>query len=149
MLAWEVLLINPSRRNARVEIRTVVLYGGNLVMSSLGAALQKNPEFQVRHLQGASTEIVTRLEADPPDVILFDIAAAEPNFAVSLLWKYPAITVIGVDLTKGTMLLLSGSHSRLLTMENLVQVIKKGGAKVANDDRGKEKLTTASNLKYQ
>lgn len=116
-----------------MKIQTVVLYGGNLVMSSLGAALQKNPEFQVRHLQGSSIEIVTRLEEDPPNVILFDVAAAEPNFAVSLLWKYPAITVIGVDLAKGTMLLLSGSHSRLLTMENLVEVMKEGGSKNVKD----------------
>ncbi len=107
--------------------RTVALYGSNLVISTIGASLQEKPEIQVQQILGALPDIIDQLGAPPPDVILFDLAAAQPHFAVPLLRNHPSIMLIGVDLESNKMLALFGEQSRLLTADDLMQVIE-GGA---------------------
>ena len=107
-----------------MKTRAVVLYGGNLVMSIIGASLREKPEFQLRQIDGLPHDIMVQLEAVPPDVILFDLAGHHPDFAISLLWSHPKIMLIGVDLASHRMLVLSGSQSQLLTQEDLLQVMK-------------------------
>ncbi len=110
--------------------RTVAVYGSNLVMSIIGASLQEKPEFQVQLIQGLLPDILDKLEAPTPDVILFDLAAAEPHFAVPLLRNHPTIMLIGVDVKSNTMLVLFGEQSRLLTADDLVQVIEGSASQV-------------------
>jgi DNA-binding NarL/FixJ family response regulator len=107
-----------------VKTRTVVLYGGNLVMSSVGAGLQDKLQFQVRQIEASAPDTIHKLEAAPPDVILFDLAKPQPDFAMPLLRNHPKIMLIGIDLEGNKMLVLSGEQSRLLTTEDLVQVIE-------------------------
>jgi hypothetical protein len=104
-------------------MRTVALYGDNLVMSTIGASLQQKPEFQVQRIEGLFSESTSELVATPPDVILFDLAGAKPDFAIPLLHKYPAITLVGVDLARNKMVVLSCEHSRLMTADDLMKVI--------------------------
>ncbi len=106
--------------------RTVALYGSTLVMSTIGASLQEKPEFQVQQIQGLLPDFIDKLEAPLPDVILFDLAASQPHFAVPLLRNHPTIMLIGVDVSSNKMLVLSGEQSRLLTADDLVQVIQGG-----------------------
>jgi len=107
-----------------MKIRTVALYGGNLVMSSIGASLQKRPEFQVKQIKRCLPDVLDRLEADLPDAILFDLAAGQPDFAINLMRKHPTVMLIGVDLLDNQMLVLSGQQSRLLTADDLAQVME-------------------------
>lgn len=107
-----------------MRTRTVVLYGGNLVMSTIGASLKEKPEFQVEEIKELLPDLLEKLEAAPPDAILFDLAQGEPHFAISLLRNHPRIMLIGIDLASNKMLVLSGKQSRLLTAEDLVQVMK-------------------------
>jgi hypothetical protein len=112
--------------------RTVALYGNNLVMSTIGASLQEKPEIQVQQIQGLLPDIIDKLEAPPPDVILFDLAAAQPHFAIPLLRNHPTIMLIGVDVKSNKMLVLFGEQSRLLTANDLVQVIEGGASQVSS-----------------
>ncbi len=111
-----------------MRTRRVALYGHNVVMSAIGASLKRKPEFQVLEIGGSLSELIEALDALPPDAILFDLAGAEPSFAVPLLRKHPTMLLIGVDLASHKMLVLSGEHSRLLTEDDLIQVIEAGGA---------------------
>lgn len=104
--------------------RIIALYGTNLAMSTVAASLQQSPEFQVQEIKGKSSDIVDKLEAAPPDVILFDLSEAQPDFAVPLLRKHPGILLIEVDLMNNKMLLLSGEQSRLMTTEDLAKVVE-------------------------
>lgn len=108
--------------------RTVALYGSNLVMSAIAARLQEKPEFQVSQIQGLLPDVIDKLEAAPPDVILFDLAVGQPHFAIPLLNNHPTLMLIGVDLTSHKMLVLSGQQSRLLTAEDLMKVIEVGAS---------------------
>ena len=112
-----------------MKTRTVVLYGGNLVMSTIGASLEQKPEFRVQRIDGRLPGILDALEAALPDAVLFDLAAGQPDFAINLLRKHPTIMLIGVDLLDNKMLVLSGEQSRLLTADDLAQVMESGDAK--------------------
>jgi DNA-binding NarL/FixJ family response regulator len=103
--------------------RTVALYGGDLVMSAIAASLHEKPEFEVQKIGGSLPDIIDRINAAPPDVILFDLDAGNPHFAIPLLRNHPKIMLIGVDLMDHKMLMLSGEQSRLLTAQDLMQVI--------------------------
>ncbi len=113
-----------------MKTRTVLLYGSNLLMSIIDASLQKNPEFQVQKIDGLVPDILNKLNAAPPDVILFDLAATHPHFAISLLRNHPTIILIGLDLVINKMLVLSGAHSRFLKADDLVQVIEGGASPI-------------------
>ena len=112
----------------QMKKRTVALYGSNLVMSAIAARLQEKPEFQVSQIQGLIPDIIEKLEATFPDVIMFDLAVAQPKFAISLLHNHPTLTLIGVDLASNKMLVLSGQQSSLLTADDLVKVIEVGNS---------------------
>ena len=59
-------------------------------------------------------------------MILFDLAKDPPDFAIPLLRNHPQIMLIGADLESHRMLVLSAEQSRLLTTEDLMQVIDGG-----------------------
>jgi DNA-binding NarL/FixJ family response regulator len=104
--------------------RSVIVCGSHLVMSTICASLREKPGFQVQQVEGFLPEIIQELELSPPDVILFDLAAAQPHFAIPLLRQHPTIKLIGIDLMSNAMLLFSSQQSRLLTADDLAQVIE-------------------------
>ena len=59
-----------------------------------------------------------------PDVVIFDLAVAQPEFAIALWEARPRLLLIGVNLTSGHAFVLSGQSSRLLTIDDLLQVIE-------------------------
>lgn len=107
----------------------VALYGNNLVLATIGAILQHKPELQVQQIEGRLPGTLKRGGPLPLDVVLFDLATAQPDFILPLLRKQPTILLIGVDLAGQEMLVFSGKPSRLLTAEDLVRVIAGGAAK--------------------
>ena len=113
-----------SQKENQVKTRTVMLYGTNLVISSIGATLKSTPELHVKQIEGSFPSNLNNLGGDPPDVILFDLAGAQPEYTIPLLRSHPRIMLIGVDLANNRMLVLSGEQSRLLTTEDLLRVMK-------------------------
>ncbi len=109
-----------------VNTRRVVLYGSDLVVSTIGASLRNRPEFQVQEIERLLPDTLGKLHASPPGVILFDMASAWPEFAITLLRRHPKIMLIGVDIAGSRMLVLSGEPSQLLTIDDLVQMIERG-----------------------
>ena len=105
--------------------KTVAFYGHNLVLSSIGAYLQKCPDFQVVSFEDTPDACLPNGHTACPDVLLFDLAAESSQFLVSLMRRHPEITLIGIDLTSHQMLVLSGESTRLLTIEDLTAAIEK------------------------
>jgi hypothetical protein len=109
-----------------MTLRTVVLYGNSLVVSSIGASLQGRADLQVSSVDTTRPQAEERLRALQPDVVIFDLAAARPEFAIDLWQAQPHLLLIGVDLLTHRALMLSGQPSHLLTLDDLLQVITDG-----------------------
>jgi len=103
-------------------MRTIVVYGDSLIMSSIGAALDRVG--QVVQLDADQPDTAQQLRTLAPEIVVFDLAHKRADFALELLLEYPALLLIGVDLGRDCMLVLSGRQPRLLTMDDLLQVIK-------------------------
>jgi hypothetical protein len=106
--------------------RTVAVYGKHLLMSTIGASLQGKLQFQLQQFEGLLPDISELPNTACPDVILFDLDRAPADFAMSVLRKHPMTVLIGVDLMNNKMLVLSGEQSRLMTADDLLQVIEGG-----------------------
>ncbi|MEW6439811.1 MAG: hypothetical protein AB1640_02645 [bacterium] len=109
------------------RVRKIVLYGHDLVVSTVGENLRGRSGFQITQIDPLLPDALQRLEAARPEVVLFDLANNRPDFTITALRKHPGVLLIGVDLETGKMLVLSGEESRLLTLDDLVRVIAGGG----------------------
>ncbi len=109
------------------RMRRVVLYGSDLVLSTVGANLRGREEFEIVQMNPLLPNALQRLDAARPDVVLFDLACSQPD--VSVLRKHPGLLLIGIDLTSNKMLVMSGGESCLLTSDDLVSVIEGGGSR--------------------
>ncbi len=108
------------------KTRRVVLYGSDLVVSTVGANLWGRVEFQISQIDPLLPDALQRLEAARPDVVLFDLAGTQPEFTIAVLRKHPGLMLIGVDLRSDKMLVMSGEESRLLTTDDLVHMMITG-----------------------
>lgn len=117
------------------EIRTVVLYGNSLAVSSIGASLQGRAGLQVLPLDAALPDAAGQLSALQPDVIIFDLAATLPNDAIRLWKARPTLLLIGVDLAMRAALALAGQPARALTTDDLVQVIESHALRAVNSEQ--------------
>ena len=108
------------------KIRTVVLYGSDLVVSTVGENLRGREGFQIFQIDPLLPDALQRLDAARPEVVLFDLAGAHPDFTITALRKNPSLLLIGVDLGSDKMLVMSGEESRLLTTDDLVQMMETG-----------------------
>ncbi len=110
-------------------MRTVVLYGSSLALSSIGASLQTCVGLRVLAVDSEAPgaagahSAAQRLAALRPDVVLFDLASVRSDFAIELWKAQPGILLIGVDLLTGQALVLAGQSARAHTTEDLLQVI--------------------------
>jgi hypothetical protein len=114
----------PLTPEFNMTLRTVVLYGNSLVVSSIGASLQGRADLQVSSVDATRPQAEERLRTLQPDVVIFDLAAARPEFAIDLWQAQPHLLLIGVDLLTHRALMLSGQPSRLLTLDDLLEVMK-------------------------
>jgi hypothetical protein len=116
-------ILTPFRLDF-TTMRKVVLYGNSLVVSSIGASLQGRAGLQVVSVDATQPNAAQQLDQVQCDVVIFDLATARPAFAIDLWETHPQLLLIGVDLTTGQALALSSQPSRLLTMDDLLQVIE-------------------------
>ncbi len=106
------------------KIRRVVLYGSDLVVSTVGENLRGREGFQIFQIDPLLPDALQRLDATRPDVVLFDLAGSQPDFTIAALRNNPDLLLIGVDLGGDKMLVMSGEESRLLTADDLVHMME-------------------------
>jgi hypothetical protein len=100
----------------------VVLYGNSLALSGVGASLEGQPGLELVRVDAGRASAETLHEIHP-DVVVFDLATAQPD--VVALWRRdPPVLPIGVDLLKQQAVVFSGEPSRALTTDDLLRVIE-------------------------
>jgi hypothetical protein len=71
------------------QMRTLVLYGASLSVAVIGAGLAGKPGWHMIPMDSVSPDATGRLRRLHPDVVLFDLAAAQPEAMISLLRELP------------------------------------------------------------
>jgi hypothetical protein len=107
-----------------MDMRTVAIYGSSLVLSSIRASLEHRAGLRVLAFDAATPGATEQLGAMCPDAIVFDLASPRSDSAF-VLWKaQPQALLIGVDMAADQVLVFSGQTSRVLTPDDLVEVIE-------------------------
>ena len=105
------------------ELRRIVLYGDSIILGSVGASLERVPQFEVTHLSpplpGAS-----ELEPMDPDVIVFDIENSRPEAAFALLESRSDLLLLGISPDGNLVRQWSGRQYRELSTKDLTTLIE-------------------------
>ena len=108
-----------------MSARTVLLYGRSLLLSGVAAGLVDSPN--LRMLQASTwTEVGILLAEGTPDVIVFELTAANESHILPLLFKNPRLLVVGLDVESNQAVLVSGQEARSLTVDQIRQMAEKG-----------------------
>jgi DNA-binding NarL/FixJ family response regulator len=109
--------------------RKVILIGNSLLMAGVEASLRDRPEMDARRIDATSSDVAQRLDALQPDVVIFDLTAADsplsdPHFPAAILQQGPGISLIGLDPNSNKALVLSGHERTVLAANDLAQAIQ-------------------------
>ena len=113
-------------------MKRILLCGNSLVMSAIGASLEDSPELEVLSIDPSRWDSQQMGEIHP-DAVIFDLAAVQPEFSVELWKVQPDLLVIGVDLMTGKSMVLSRQPARVLTTDDLVQLLRNKPAQAGSD----------------
>ncbi len=102
--------------------RRVLFYGNSVILGTLGVNLKKQPQFQVTILLPPFPG-KERLEELRPDVIFFDLEAAHPEAAFSMLETFPDLLLIGISPDNNMVKVWSGRQIHEMSTEGLIGII--------------------------
>lgn len=105
--------------------RAVLLCGHSLLLSGVAASLKGCPGLHVT--QAATWAETCRLVAEgAPDVLIFELGEAADSRALSLLFKYPGLIMLGLNVECNQAMLISGQGSRSLTLDEIKTIAETG-----------------------
>ena len=109
--------------NEMKKQRRVVLYGKSVILGTVGASLEHYSDFEVITLSPPLPG-TQELGSLAPDVVIFDLQAAQPDAALSLLESRPQLMLIGIDPSSEQVLFWTGKHMSALSAQDLAQSIR-------------------------
>lgn len=114
--------------------RQVLLYGNSVILGTVGASLKNYSDLEVTSLSPPFPELA-RLQALSPDVIIFDLQAAQPEAAFTLLDACPNLMLIGLDPSTEQVFIWTGEHMNALSAQSLVQSIRNHASAPAEENQ--------------
>lgn len=104
--------------------RRIALVGKSLSIDSVAAALEAVPGLELLRVGCSPADCLPSLQALAPDAVVFDVVGIDLRDRQVLdLLTQPDLLLVGFDLATQQMLLLSGEHARLTTVDDLTQVL--------------------------
>jgi hypothetical protein len=103
--------------------RRVAVYGNSLNMAGIVASLKADPTLEVLCLNLDSTDARQSLDENDLAAIVFDLSDPPLRPDLTILRDRPGLLLIGMDLSRDEMLVLSSQHAQALSMADLVSVI--------------------------
>lgn len=101
--------------------RQVLLCGRSLLLAGLATSLEHCPDLCVA--QAATWEEVSRLLAEHvPDAVIFDLTNACDSHILPLLFKNPALIMLGLDPECNQAVLLTGREVHSLTVNQIKEM---------------------------
>lgn len=100
--------------------KKVLIYGRSLNLEGIGVSLKLDGNLDVIVIELGEQNCLENLN---PEVILFDLAEPPKELNLALLRKQPGVLLIGVEPSSNEVLVLSGQRNRVLSTDELVQLI--------------------------
>ena len=97
-----------------------MLYGNSLILAGLEASLRACSFLDVIGLDGPATQAT--FLASSPNVVIFDMAAIQPEFLLAQTQALPGLLLIGID-PESHAVLLTGQAARSITLDQIMQIV--------------------------
>ncbi len=111
---------------------SLVFYGNSMFLAGIRAKLEHLTSLKLITVAADSPDAAAQVASCNPLAVLFDLAADQPQFVVSLLHRQPGLLLIGVDPSSDELLVLSCQPAVALNMSDLVEIMQResGGREV-------------------
>ena len=103
-----------------MEKRLIVLYGNSVIVGTVGASLRRSHQYEVVPMLPSQQN---ELETAAPDVVVFDLEAARPEAAFSMLENRPGLKLIGISPDSNLVRIWSGKQLRELSTQGLLKIV--------------------------
>lgn len=103
----------------------LVLYGNSMFLAGIRAELERLTPLRIITMATGCPDAAARIASLNPHIVLFDLSADQPGFAVSLLRRRPGLLLIGVDPSTDNLMVLSCQPAEALSMPDLVEIINR------------------------
>jgi len=103
--------------------KRVAVYGNSLNMAGIVASLKMDPTLDVLCVNLDSTDARQSLDENDLGAIVFDLCDPPVYLYITLLRDRPGVLLIGVDLSREEMLVLSSQPAKALSMADLLSII--------------------------
>ncbi len=116
--------VSEGRSTKPTSVHRVAVCGTSLLMSSVAALLAGRADVLTLPVDADVTRTLELLRQSHVEVVLFDLGAVAPEWAVRLLRPLPELVLLGIDRDSDEILVLSGQPSRTGTGDDLLRVIE-------------------------
>lgn len=103
----------------------LVLYGDSVFLAGIKAELEHLSALELITVEPGSAAVTNLIRSWNPCALLFDLAAEQSDFAITLLRENPNLLVIGVDPGSNELLLLSARSGQALSVAELFDLIRR------------------------
>ncbi len=105
----------------------LVLYGNSIFMAGIQAELRLRTALKLVTIEAGCRDAADIIRSQVPIAVIFDLACAQPDFAISLLQDQPGLLLVGVNPSSDKMLLLSSQYATALSMMDLMEIVGRQG----------------------
>ncbi len=102
----------------------VVFCGKSVFMTALEASLRDRQALEILLLDASLPDLGQRLEGACPSAIVVDISPPNTQSVLPILRQHPGLPVIGVDLTRNVVTVLTCREYATRTMADLAEVLE-------------------------
>jgi hypothetical protein len=106
------------------DTHKIVLYGGSLFIAGLDASLSSIPGLEIERVEADAGNDMERVRAAKPDVIIVELGIASCNLTLTLMTKFPGVTLIALDPESDRLLTLSVQEHTAWAVADLVKLIQ-------------------------
>lgn len=101
----------------------LVLYGNSVFLAGIKTDLSRHCSLELITIEAGCPDAAERVRSLNPCALLFDLSAAQPDFAIPLLRDRPNLVLIGVDAGSDELLVLAPHKVRAVNVSALLKVI--------------------------
>ena len=111
----------------------LILYGNSVFLAGIKAELEGDYELglELLSVEAGHADVTDLLRQQKPSAVIFDLGMDQPSVAISTLCELPRMLLIGVDVNKDEMLVLSSRPARARSIADLLRVIRRKDSEVS------------------
>lgn len=106
------------------ERQLVVLFGDSLLIDTVEASLEDNPNVGMMRIHATVPDIEERLKTLCPDLIILDLNAPDSGQIIPVLWDQPGVPLLCLDITCSKAIVLSSQPYTARTAGDLAHLIE-------------------------